>query len=120
MQVKRPQDRRQFREPLLKVSLRIVQELEPLHSGTSGLSRAVSKENAAVTRGGATILPSKESTLRQGLLIMRMPMMDVRIVRMGVGQLAVVMDVGVGAHLEGRPAGANADGARRASEDARE
>ena len=47
-------------------------------------------------------------------------MMDVRIVRMGVGQLAVVMDVGVGAHLEGRPAGANADGARRASEDARE
>src|SRR5215469_7906612 len=40
--------------------------------------------------------PSEQLTSRQGLLIMRMPMMDVRIVRTGVGQLAVVMDVRVG------------------------
>ena len=51
---------------------------------------------------------------------MWMPMMGVRVVRMGVGQLTVVMDVRVRLNWRVARLGANADGARRASEYARE
>ena len=84
------------------------------------LSRAVFKENAAVTRGGATIQPSKESTLEATPANHADADDGCQDSADGCGPARRGDGRASGAHLEGRPAGANADGARRASEDARE